>query len=87
MITVQREDEDLSALGCENCCFCRKPTAFWYVKKDVAVCLLCAATASPEDVPDKRTWCRREEIANASDSIEMAASFNDHKIDSSYAAH
>jgi hypothetical protein len=87
MIEVQREDEELSTLGFENCCFCRRPTVFWCRKKDVAVCLQCAATASPEDVPDKPTWCRREEIASASDSLEMAASFSDHKMNSSYAAH
>jgi hypothetical protein len=87
MIEVQREDEELSALGFENCAFCRRPTAFWFRKKDVAVCLQCAAKAKPEDVPDKAAWCRREEIASASDSIEIAASFSTHKVDSSYAAH
>lgn len=32
-----------------------------FVKKEVACCLQCAEKASPEDVPDKVDWCRREE--------------------------
>lgn len=78
MIEVKREDPALSSeTGCfERCCFCRQPTGFWYTPKDVAVCLECAAEATPEDVPDKKVWCRREEIAASSDRIEEMLAFN-----------
>ena len=47
----------------EHCCFCRKPTRFWYLPKDVACCQQCAKKAEPKDVPSKKVWCRREQIA------------------------
>jgi recombinational DNA repair protein (RecF pathway) len=89
MIQVEREHDDAAGGPpvFENCCFCRKPTAFWYTAKDVAVCLQCAETASPEDVPDKTTWLRRELIAEASDSLEMAIHVKDHKPESQYDVH
>jgi len=61
MIKIEREPGE--APGIERCCFCRKQTHFWYLPKDVAVCEECAKRAQPKDVPDKETWCRREEIA------------------------
>ena len=63
MIDVELEKgvEDLSAT--EHCCFCRKPTRFWYLPKDVACCQKCAKKAEAKDVPSKKVWCRREQIA------------------------
>lgn len=57
----------------ERCCFCRKPTPYWYFpggvenkkplgNNEVACCLLCAKEATVKDMPSKRTWCRREDI-------------------------
>lgn len=69
MIEVVREDPEPSSFEVENCCFCRRSTPFWYREKDVAVCVECAGHASPEDVPDKETWCRRERIAGMADTI------------------
>ena len=88
MIHVEREDPELSrGSGCfENCCFCRKPTAFWCREKDVPVCLQCAEVADIEDVPDKQTWCRREDIAEGSDALDVIASGIVRKLDSRYEA-
>ncbi len=66
MIEVTAEPEGLRTLTSEieNCCFCRKPTRYWYTPQDVACCGDCARRAKPEDVPTKTQWCRRERIAN-----------------------
>jgi hypothetical protein len=48
----------------ERCCFCRKPTRYWFTPKDVACCQECAKRAEPEDVPTKDVWFKRERIAN-----------------------
>ncbi|KKN98508.1 hypothetical protein LCGC14_0146190 [marine sediment metagenome] len=48
----------------ENCCFCRKPTPYWFDPKDVACCPPCAAVCNSSDVPSKEVWFRREWIAN-----------------------
>lgn len=65
MIEVHREPReevwDLAAI--ERCCFCRRPTRYWYLPKDVACCQECARKAEPKDVPTKKVWCRREQIA------------------------
>jgi len=61
MIDVEHEPSDDPAV--ERCCFCRKGTRYWYKPRDVACCQKCAKKAEPEDVPDKKTWCRREKIA------------------------
>ena len=63
MIVVKDEDAVDKSLGEERCCFCRDLTWFVYWEADVAVCQECARTANPEDVPNKQTWMRREEIA------------------------
>lgn len=47
----------------ERCCFCREPTRYWFLPKDVACCEECASKAEPADVPDKDAWCRRERVA------------------------
>ena len=86
MIPVERENEELAALGLENCAFCRRPTSFWYVEKDVAVCLQCAEKANPEDVPDKATWCKREQIAADSDILGAIASGEIRKVESAFSA-
>jgi len=68
MVRVQAEPNPEPPL--ERCCFCRKQTNFWTLDaegkvtgKSVACCEGCAKVASPEDVPAKRTWYRREMIA------------------------
>ena len=62
MIEVTHEPE-LDFRAIERCCFCRKPTRHWYKPKDVACCEDCAKKADHKDVPSKKTWCRREDIA------------------------
>ena len=44
----------------ENCCLCRAPTAYWFVPKDVALCLACAETTTPEEIPSKKEWIEKE---------------------------
>ena len=65
MIEVEHEPiEDLRDLvAIERCCFCRKPTRYWYLPKDVACCRVCAIRADHKDIPTKRKWCRFEDIA------------------------
>lgn len=46
-----------------RCCFCREETRFIYLEYDVPCCKGCATLAYPKDVPERRTWVRREEIA------------------------
>jgi hypothetical protein len=68
MIKIHEEPVEISDVK-ELCCFCRKPTSFWYTPegqdpgKAVACCPDCACRAEPQDVPDKKTWIRRERIA------------------------
>lgn len=62
MIDVEHDDSTV-ADPAERCCFCRVKTRFWYTPNDVACCPDCAHRAKPEDVPDKKTWMRRERIA------------------------
>ena len=60
-IAVEREPEGMtrSFRGLmETCCFCRRPTPFWHMPSDVAVCEECAATHDASDVPVKEEWCR-----------------------------
>lgn len=65
MITVTLEpDELLTVVEMERCAICRVPTRTWYVPKDVAVCEKCAKQANADDIPDKKTWLRRERIAS-----------------------
>jgi len=45
----------------ERCCFCRKPTMHWHAPKDVAVCLECAETHEPAEVPSKANWLAKED--------------------------
>lgn len=53
----------------ERCCFCRTPTPYWTELPDrsegkqVACCPECAQEATAADVPAKKIWWRREEIA------------------------
>jgi len=62
MIEVSLEPEpDLRVI--EHCCFCRRPTRYWYTPKDVACCPDCAKHAEKKDVPSKKIWFRRERIA------------------------
>ncbi len=64
MIEVVQNSEPHSVK--ERCCFCRRPTDYWYEAKDVAVCRSCAPHAEGCDVPTKAVWMRREIIAEAS---------------------
>lgn len=60
MIPVTKEPVEITGglSGLESCCFCWENTPFWHVPKDVAVCLDCAKTHDPEDVPTKEEWVR-----------------------------
>ena len=60
MIPVEKEPESLTPYGSERCCFCRDLTAYWHEKKDVPVCLGCAAVFDPKDVPSKQEWAAKE---------------------------
>jgi hypothetical protein len=40
----------------EHCAFCRRPTNYWFMPKDVAVCQPCATTHDEADVPTKAEW-------------------------------
>lgn len=66
MIEVTRTPDASEDPGREHCCFCRRPTQYWFEPKDVAVCRACAPHAEETDVPTKKVWCRREDIAAAS---------------------
>lgn len=66
MIEVTKDPDELNEFGTEHCCFCRRPTRYWFTPKDVPVCRACAPHANEKDVPSKKTWWRREEIAIAS---------------------
>ncbi len=61
MILVTKEPKPEYPL--ELCCFCRAPTPYWFLPKDVACCQGCAARANEKDVPSKDVWIRREHIA------------------------
>jgi len=61
MISV-KPDPDGEAV--EACCFCRRRTKFFYTPKDVACCRSCVQRANHSDVPNKKVWCRQEQIAN-----------------------
>lgn len=63
MIEVSLEPEPGLLGTTEHCCFCRKPSRYWFVPKDVACCQDCAKQADVEDVPTKDVWFRRERIA------------------------
>ena len=68
-VPVSKEPGEWARYECERCCFCRTPTPFWTEIKtrsqgdQVACCEACAKRATPEDVPSKRVWMRRETIA------------------------
>lgn len=66
MIEITRDPDDLAEFTTEHCCFCRRPTRYWFAPKDVAVCRACAPHAEAKDVPTKKMWCRHEDIAKAS---------------------
>jgi len=59
MVKVKRESEDMGGPPYERCCFCQKPTPYWCIQKDVALCPECAQTAHFEDVPTKEEWLKR----------------------------
>jgi hypothetical protein len=44
----------------ENCAFCRAKTRHWHEPKDVAVCIPCSETRSPDEVPTKAEWLAKE---------------------------
>lgn len=51
----------------ERCCICRKDTEYW-TRNFIALCDKCAALADPIDIPTKKQWIRREDIAEGYDS-------------------
>lgn len=54
-IAVEHEPDGYPS-SLEHCCFCGKPTPYWHIPKDVAVCKPCAATHAVAQVPDKAVW-------------------------------
>lgn len=64
MLELTHDGEPRSEVA-ERCCFCRKPTRFWFAPKDVAVCSSCAVEALPDAVPSKAEWCSKERIMSA----------------------
>jgi hypothetical protein len=67
-IPIHQEEEDVN-FPQEKCCFCREATPWWSAIPDrkpgeqVAICPHCASRCGPVDVPTKKEWCRREDIA------------------------
>ena len=41
----------------DRCCFCWKPSSYWYLRRDVVVCPTCAKTHRVSEVPSKQVWC------------------------------
>jgi len=41
----------------ENCCACYAKTSYWYTPKDVALCKICAAGKTHDEIPSKQEWC------------------------------
>lgn len=66
---VEEKDVQLRKQEQECCCFCREKTRWWTDMPErkpgeqVACCPKCAKVATPEDLPTKEAWCRRERIA------------------------
>lgn len=57
----------------EQCALCMVPTLHWYTQKDVAVCQSCAATATPEMVPSKKSWLEAVRGKKLPDGWQCAA--------------
>lgn len=64
-ITVRKEPDN-GGWPLENCCMCRKPTAYWFGTgdKNVALCQLCAAEHQESDLPTKAEWIAAELARN-----------------------
>lgn len=68
-VATEPKNSPTSTMDMERCCFCRAKTAFWTELPErkpgdqVACCEACAKQAWPLDVPSKRVWMRRENIA------------------------
>lgn len=52
-------EPDVPVVQCclEQCCRCFQPTPYWYTPFDVALCQMCAALVTAEQLPTKRQWC------------------------------
>lgn len=55
-VTHEPPDAYPGAWVLERCCVCRKQTRYWFTPKDIALCLDCAETATPESLPTKDEW-------------------------------
>lgn len=56
MIKIEKEPDGLGNIK-ENCCFCYRPTEFWAVRVNVAVCEHCSTVRTDDELPTKRAWC------------------------------
>ena len=54
-IKIEKEPENLGA-PYELCIFCRNPTPYWSIEKDVPVCPHCAEKYPEEKVITKEEW-------------------------------
>ncbi len=61
MIHTEKETGVPKHLPLEGCCFCGDKTNMWHRPKDVPVCNPCSVMHEPEEVPDKRKWCKSEQ--------------------------
>lgn len=65
----EEKDPELKKYEQEHCCICRDRTTWWTslpnrkLGQQVAICPHCASRGDPKDVPTKKVWWRREEIA------------------------
>ncbi len=55
-IEVELEPPDMLREPAERCFRCHNPTHYWFMAKDVACCLACAANVTLADVPTKEEW-------------------------------
>jgi hypothetical protein len=71
MLNVTHENlpDDIIISELERCCICRKETPYWYQPIDIALCHICAQYATVDDLPTKREWIRKEEIATKEDEV------------------
>jgi hypothetical protein len=72
MLDVTHENYEVDILDphYERCCICRKETPYCYIPLNIALCHICAQYAEIDDLPTKKEWIRREEIATKEDEID-----------------
>lgn len=84
-IEVEKEPKEFLDCPAEHCFSCDRPTHFWYVKKDVPCCQICAKKVNDEDVPSKQEWImstnNREREKNNKSGLEKFFEIIADKID------